>query len=762
MARVLNRRKLIAPWPSQDASGRLGAELDAAIQAGRHAIVHGTPGSGLSDRVAAWARERRALWLELDGDDADLGSFTDHLVGAYTSGIEGFETEAYSLTDWTSDPVAARAAVAALLADLGEHSARVPLVVDRYPLARSAESDALIGLLLERLPTTAPLVLLLPEDDAWIGIASAAGRPAVLLGPDVHGAEPGPERDLPPLATGRTRELLTLMAPLETFDDRLCEEALDWPLPPDRRDQLLAQGHLLRRDETAYRLHPRTSAELRVDCAAAAMDPDFKLSLRRLGDYLWRSGRAIGALSYWVATGQRAWAIERLLYACEDWLKSGKIELLATGIALVGDHGRPELLAAEAEGHRRRNRLEPARTGFEAALRMFGAAGDEVGAASCALGLAEIALCTGDARAAQALVEAHRASAVGAEPLGAKLAMLEGRLALADARGAAGALEAFERAWSLSLTEDLRLQVEAAVQLGALCLVAGKPDQAVATLTTTLQGFGVPGDPRLSIALARAFVALDSPLEARRAAEEGLSMARLLGLADQEALALEELARAQGLAGDADGARRTVRQAARLSGREVALPEIRASGTVELPPLELCVLCLGGFSGWLGGTQPIAGALWQGAESKLLLVYLLHHDEATLDDLTAALTGPRSQVVPGASLAIARLRRALEPSRSPFRASRFILRRDGVYAFNRQVQLEVDTWRFEATLAPRAGETPAQEAERLQAGLALYNGPFLPECRLAWAVQLREHFARLEAQARARLTELGVESEPAR
>ncbi len=804
MARSLDPRKFLIPpsWAAGRSSEALTQVLDSAD--GRHVLVTIPPrGSGGLDAletrevVARWARRSNAAWLTLDAEDADLGSFTEHLVRVFELNLKAFETEAHALDGRAFTPVAARAALLRLAADLREQVLE-PLVVvlDRYDLASTPHLDDLARCLMAGLPDAVRLLVILEQDHPLT--TQAAGDRVAIAGPAarVFAGEPPAPAAGPP--AGRTRQFLTLAATVSHFDERFCQEALDSPLMPDRRDQLLQQGFVLRVDETTFSVSPDLQAALGAELAAQAEDLDVKMALRRIGDYLWRSGRALGALHCWSACGQIHWAIDRLVFAAEDWLAEGRLELLWTALSVVGDHRRSQLYLAEGEILQRWSESDLGRAAFERAQAGFEEAGDLASVAVCDLRLAEIALVQGDLAQAEERLARCQGQSEAAERLGVELELARGTLAAELARRHPPAGQLLDAAKHLAQARRLaaeaprsRALARAATALGTLQVELGDFESAASTLTAALQAVGDLRPPEVPILLARAHLASGNLWQARQAADEALSLARLLGIAGAEATALELLGRILAHSGELDRAGRSFADARRLAEHgsldpglpdpdlqgiaaaeageldchgvpRAAIVEIseRALGPAEPPPIELCVQFFGGLLAWIGGTVPITEADWRGRQSRILLAYLLHHEAATLAELQLALLGPKPAAAGDIRPAIVKLRRVLEPTRPVYRVSRFLVRHGDRYSFNRQAQLEIDTWRFEATLRPVAGETPEQEMVRLETALALYVGAFLPDVDLPWAVALRERFEEQARRARARLEELGQALDP--
>lgn len=175
---------------------------------------------------------------------------------------------------------------------------------------------------------------------------------------------------------------------------------------------------------------------------------------------------------------------------------------------------------------------------------------------------------------------------------------------------------------------------------------------------------------------------------------------------------------------------------------------------VAPPAPDLVVRCFGGLEVSLQG-RPVIRKDWQSARTRALFVYLLHHPAGAGRQRLLEAIYPNED--PGDStlyMTLGRLRRALEPELAQGRPSRWVLRRDGVYRFDRLGSYALDTEAFtRAIAAARAASGPAAAAA-YQAALDLYTGDFFPECDFAWAVALRLDFRELALSACRALLDL--------
>lgn len=190
------------------------------------------------------------------------------------------------------------------------------------------------------------------------------------------------------------------------------------------------------------------------------------------------------------------------------------------------------------------------------------------------------------------------------------------------------------------------------------------------------------------------------------------------------------------------------------------VPQSRAAASPGREP-ELAITCFGGLHVRRRGVE-IAEREWQSVRAKCLLVYLLHAPEgAPKAQLFEAVYPHGDGSDASMNMALMRLRKALEPGLERGQASRFVLRGEGRYSFNRQAHVALDTQAFEQLLR---GTYASAAAERgaLEQALDLYRGPFLPEFSEPWAEALRQRFQDLALAACARLLVLYEAEAPER
>ncbi|MDB5102259.1 MAG: transcriptional regulator, LuxR family protein [Cyanobacteria bacterium RYN_339] len=182
-------------------------------------------------------------------------------------------------------------------------------------------------------------------------------------------------------------------------------------------------------------------------------------------------------------------------------------------------------------------------------------------------------------------------------------------------------------------------------------------------------------------------------------------------------------------------------------------PRLRATG--PLPPLnlpDLAIRCFGGLRVWRLG-QEMQEKQWQSFRAKLLLAYLLHSPEGATKDRLMEVLFPNERTTEAAvNMTLMRLRKALEPGLDKGQLSRWVPLSAGSYVFNRQAPIQLDTADFDRALRAARQAEPVEEKRLLDAALACYRGPFLPEFDQDWVVTLRLRFRdRALAAARRRL-----------
>lgn len=332
-------------------------------------------------------------------------------------------------------------------------------------------------------------------------------------------------------------------------------------------------------------------------------------------------------------------------------------------------------------------------------------------------GLGEIARFTGDTAAAAAAYEEGLRSAREFALDGMEAQMLVHLGNLAASTGD------YERA-APRLSEGLKicLRLGRPERVGvALCFCAkcvqqlGYPAQALTLFAAGLQAVGPEGFAFLGGPDAAACEA------AFAAAESALSPAqRDAALAEGRAMALE--------------------QAVGLASSAVYLPPRQAAA----PELEIYTL---GQLRVLRQGREIAAQDWVYGKTRALLLYLLHTDRASKEEIGAALWPDASerQVRQNFRVAIYHLRRALG-------RPEWIVFASGRYAFNRALDFWHDEAAFSAALAEAAAQ-PSRRAELLQQAADLYRGDLDLEGLESEALLVRRE--QLHQQALATLLELG-------
>jgi DNA-binding SARP family transcriptional activator/tetratricopeptide (TPR) repeat protein len=170
---------------------------------------------------------------------------------------------------------------------------------------------------------------------------------------------------------------------------------------------------------------------------------------------------------------------------------------------------------------------------------------------------------------------------------------------------------------------------------------------------------------------------------------------------------------------------------------------------------ELVIQCLGGFRVSRQDGDVSEGE-WHSARAKLLLAYLLHTQEGATKARLFEVLYPNVETTDASmKMNLMRVRKVLEPDLEKGAASRYLLRQEACYAFNRQARFELDTWRFENELRA-ARQAPGEERiAGLRGALDLYLGEFMPGFDQEWAIAMRQRFQDLALEAcRELLTQL--------
>jgi LuxR family maltose regulon positive regulatory protein len=160
-------------------------------QAARPIVVQAPAGFGKSTVLSQWASQlersgTRVAWLSLDEDDRQVDTFAAYLVEALRRClVRGRTAGAPPPASYAGLP--AKAALAAVITELGQRHLPVAVVLDDYHRAESADVDALMRLVLDRAPPGVSLAIAsrsLPQ----LGLArlKAEGRATVLHDRDLR------------------------------------------------------------------------------------------------------------------------------------------------------------------------------------------------------------------------------------------------------------------------------------------------------------------------------------------------------------------------------------------------------------------------------------------------------------------------------------------------------------------------------------------------------------------------------------------------
>ncbi|MDB5099086.1 MAG: transcriptional activator domain protein, partial [Cyanobacteria bacterium RYN_339] len=288
----------------------------------------------------------------------------------------------------------------------------------------------------------------------------------------------------------------------------------------------------------------------------------------------------------------------------------------------------------------------------------------------------------------------------------------------------------------LGIAYSLNFQADLAVRVGDV-----EAAQRASREIEGLLGGGeaVAGLPEFAHVRAKIALAAGQYEEARTLVDGLLATARSQGYKHL-------IAEVERLAADLDAPRELVR----------VVPQ--ASVVDDAPELE--IRCFGGLRVARAGTD-VGEREWQSARAKLLLAYLLHTPEgATKARLFEAIYPGESTTDASMNMNLMRLRKALEPNLEKGQPSRFILRSDGRYAFNRQARIWLDTQAFDSALRMAKLASGREEIERLQQAIALHGQEFLPEFDQEWVVALRMRYQEAALDACRRLVHLQDDLEP--
>jgi two-component SAPR family response regulator len=284
---------------------------------------------------------------------------------------------------------------------------------------------------------------------------------------------------------------------------------------------------------------------------------------------------------------------------------------------------------------------------------------------------------------------------------------------------------------TLGIAYSLNFQADLAVRVGDV-----EAAQRASREIEELLGGGeaVAGLPEFAHVRAKIALAAGQHAEARRLVEGLLETARSQGYKHL-------IAEVERLAADLAAPRELVRVVPQAPPPEDEAPELE-------------IRCFGGLRVGRGGAD-VGEREWQSARAKLLLAYLLHTPEgATKARLFEAIYPGESTTDASMNMNLMRLRKALEPGLEKGQPSRFILRSDGRYAFNRQARIWLDTQAFEAALRMAKLASGHEEMARLAEAIALHARDFLPEFDQEWVVALRLKFQEAALAACRRLIKL--------
>ncbi|MBO8163281.1 MAG: ATP-dependent transcriptional regulator [Brevibacillus sp.] len=179
------------------------------------------------------------------------------------------------------------------------------------------------------------------------------------------------------------------------------------------------------------------------------------------------------------------------------------------------------------------------------------------------------------------------------------------------------------------------------------------------------------------------------------------------------------------------------------------------------PGYTLRVQTLGQFRVWLGDQELNEKAWQRGKAKQLFQLFLTKRDQllpreeifqyiwAESDEETAARDF---------KVALNALMKALEPNREARASSFFIQRKGSSYGLHLASGSQIDAADFERLVCAGLVEPSAEKAASyLEKGLALYNGPFLPDCRYDdWCLEERERLHVLYLRGAEKLAQLYV------
>lgn len=295
----------------------------------------------------------------------------------------------------------------------------------------------------------------------------------------------------------------------------------------------------------------------------------------------------------------------------------------------------------------------------------------------------------------------------------------------------------------LALAFSLNFQAELAIEQGDLAL-AQRLVGEVGELAG--QRWSVEAMPEFAQVRARTLLATQRFEEAKPIVEALLALAQRAGY---RPLQEETQALATALEAGASGCLPAPAAPAKAPN---AAPEAR--------PPELEIYAFGQAAVWRHGVE-VPDREFQSARARWLLFFLLQHPEgATKAKLVEALYPGEEPSDASVNMNLMRLRKALEPGLEKGQPSRYVLRAEGRYAFNRQASARLDALAFDAALKQAGAGGPEDQMSALHEALAHYRGEYLPGCDLEWAEALRQRYRDKALSACRKLLALQDEHQP--
>lgn len=172
----------------------------------------------------------------------------------------------------------------------------------------------------------------------------------------------------------------------------------------------------------------------------------------------------------------------------------------------------------------------------------------------------------------------------------------------------------------------------------------------------------------------------------------------------------------------------------------------------------LRIRCFGTFEAFTEAGA-IATKQWQGTKTKLVLAFLLAHQQGvSREQLAELLYGDEDVSRSAILMIISRLRQALEPDLAKNAPSRYIQWREGRYFFNFGAPYELDVQVFEYHLEQSQATDldAAQQLAELEQALSLYRGRYLKDLgESLWAQSMQEHYHQRALAAFQRVIVMG-------